>query len=84
MYSYLVKIHRFEGDWIFLHYKQLFEGNGLTRLEKFSGAAVDRSFPDLKLQRTKAAVPVQGEAVSLYQQLCRLAGYREENHGREL
>ena len=79
MYSHVVKIHRFEGDWIFLHYRQLFEEKGLNRLEQFSGAAVDRSFPDLKLQRTQAAGVVPDEAESLYRQLCRLAGYRVEN-----
>lgn len=79
MYSHVVKIHRFEGDWIFLHYQQLFEDKGIARLEQFAGADIDRSFPDRKLQRTQAGGPVPDEAESLYRQLCRLAGYRCEN-----
>jgi hypothetical protein len=84
MYSHIIKKHRLEGNWIFLHYRQLFEEKGLTRLEQFSGTSVDRSFPDLKLQRTRATGPVPGEAGSLYQQLCHLAGYDVEYHVRKI
>jgi hypothetical protein len=78
MYRHILEIHRHRGDWLFLHYRQILGGEGLDRLEAFTGAMVDRSFPDASLRRSSSNRPVSGEARAVYQQLCELAGFIDE------
>lgn len=76
-YQHILKIHRREGEWLFLHYNQVFKKESLDRLEVFTDAYVDRSFPDISLRRFVSSHPGPNEAQKLYQQLCRLAGYED-------
>jgi len=77
MYAHVLKIHRHEGDWMFLHYDQLWDGEALDRLESFTGAPIDRGFPDAALRRSAAAGSDPWSTRLTYHTLCRLAGYRE-------
>jgi len=53
MYLPILLTHRHHGDWLFLHYNQVLTSEGMDKLEEFTGAKVDRSFPTAKLSRSK-------------------------------
>jgi hypothetical protein len=74
MYSHVLNTHRHEGRWLFIHYKQMLTAEGLDRLAVFTGAPVDRSFPDRTLQRTASDDSVDAQTQAIYRQLCALAG----------
>jgi hypothetical protein len=74
MYKHILEIHRYHGDWLFLHYTQLIRGNGLHRLEMFLEAQVDHSFPDASLNRSFSSERISKETERVYQTLCELAG----------
>jgi hypothetical protein len=78
MYLHVLRTHRREGDWLFLHYDQVVGGDGLSRLEKFVEAPVDVGFPEAALRRSYPAdnsrVPKRTRRI--YQELCDSAGYR--------
>jgi hypothetical protein len=76
MYRHVLEKHRHQGDWLFLHYDQILNGEGLDRLESFLHAPVDRNFPESSLKRSVANRPVSAEATRLYAQLCELAQYQ--------
>ena len=77
MYRHILDIHRHEGAWLFLHYDQVLGGDGLSRLETFVDAPVDRSFPEVSLRRSFFRHPVPGKTLPVYQQLCQLAGWED-------
>lgn len=78
MYSHILEIHAKEGGWLFLHFDQLLEEKGLRRLEDFTGARVDRSFPDPALRRSFCHDPLSERTLKLYYRLCDLAHYEGE------
>lgn len=73
MYTHVLRVHRLEGEWLFLHYNQLLFGNGLDRLEEFLNAPVDRSFPEKTLSRSLSCSRVPRRTWQVYRQLCELA-----------
>lgn len=75
MYRHVLDVHRHDGRWLFLHYDQVLAGLGLDRLEAFTGASVDRSFPDPSLRRSEPTHPLPEASADLYRTLCDLAGY---------
>ena len=75
MYRHIVEIHRNEGEWLFIHYNQIVNGQDLVRLAKFTDAQVDHSFPDKTLTRSPPYTKVPKKIVNLYEQLCDLAKY---------
>jgi len=77
MYRHILEIHRQEGEWLFLNYNQVLNGEGLDRLKAFTGASVDCSFPDPSLHRTFSNYRVSEEIREIYQQLCKLAEYED-------
>ncbi len=77
MYQHILETHRHSGEWLWLHYNQVLQPEGLNRLEAFAEAPVDRTFPDAALQRSMSNLPVPAATQSTYQQLCDLAAYRE-------
>lgn len=77
MYRHVLDIHRHAGDWLFVHYRQILSGDGFARLERFTGARVDRGFPDAALERTAAAGAVPAAVRRTYAELCALAGYAD-------
>jgi len=79
MYRHIVEVHRLEGEWLFIHFNQVLQPVGLDRLEAFTGARVDRSFPDPSLRRSISKQPVPATVRSVYEQLCALAEYPSED-----
>lgn len=75
MYQHVIEIHRHQGEWLFVHYNQLLTTIGLDKLQSFTGAAVDRSFPDPSLSRSSAGDIDSPMASSVYRELCRLADF---------
>jgi len=76
MYTHIVKVHRFDGDWLFIHYNQVLNGEALNKIEKFTGTSIDRSFPDPRLKRSSVIRPTWMRTPRrLYKTLCALAGY---------
>lgn len=77
MYLHVLRKHRREGEWLFVNYDQLLNGQAMDRLEAFTGAPVDRSFPDpSKNHRSSGRVP-PAEVQDVYLQLCELAEYED-------
>lgn len=64
---------RHTGDWLFIHADQMLSDRGLDRLTAFTGAAIDRSFPERGLQRSASDGPVPAAVASTYRELCELA-----------
>jgi hypothetical protein len=77
MYRHIVEKHRHEGEWLFIHYKQVLNGEILDNLELFTGAAVDRAFPERSLQRSSVDRVIPTATKRIYKKLCELADFRE-------
>jgi len=75
MYRHITETHRHHGEWLFLHYNQVLTRLGLDKLESFTGASVDRSFPDPSLNRSPSSEIISQAASRVYRELCRLADY---------
>jgi hypothetical protein len=75
MYTHILEKHRRSGQWVFLHYRQLFTESGQDRLASLTGAAIDRDFPDQSLHRSRPQESTAFEIDSIYRQLCALAEY---------
>jgi hypothetical protein len=75
MYRHVLERHPEVRDRHFFHYEQLLTDAGMDRLERATGAPVDRSFADPKLARSPAAGPAEGRLAQLYRRLCILAGH---------
>ena len=82
MYHYVLQHFAKKGEWFFVHYDQLFNEETWDALEAFSGAEVDRSFPDKTANRS---TPVQTKPIRglepLYQELCDRANYIPKSIG---
>jgi hypothetical protein len=83
MYTHILEIHRHEGSWLFLHYDQVVSGKGLTRLQAFVDAPVDRSFPELSFHRSFSRKLVPEKVKQVYEQLCELAEYERPDQTRQ-
>jgi hypothetical protein len=75
MYEHVLKVHSREGRWLFMHYNQVLNGDGLDRLENFLEAVVDRAFPDISLKRSFSSRPVPQRTWRVYLELCERASY---------
>jgi hypothetical protein len=80
MYSHILEKHLNAFHhlvFIFVHYRQVYNGTALGRLSEALGVLLNNDFVDKKLKRTQ---PTPGEAIpqkarQIYSQLCHLAGY---------
>jgi hypothetical protein len=64
-----------DGDWLFLHYDQLFERETFDKIRSFTGVNIlDESHPNKKYMRNNINEIVP-ECDKLYTELCKLAGY---------
>lgn len=75
MYEHIIEIHCHKGDWLFLHYNQVLSPQGLDKLEAFTEASVDRSFPDASIRRSVSTSSVSTKTQNIYDKLCHLANY---------
>jgi hypothetical protein len=77
IYRHIIK-HSDEGNWLFLHTDQIFDGSGLDKMETFTDTRVDRSFPDKKLITKRNYGKLPKDVEDIYFKLCRLANYDAE------
>jgi hypothetical protein len=75
MYRYVLEIHSRHGEWLFVHYDQVLDGDGLERLATFLEVSPDQTFPDAALRHVRLQKPVPLQAQRVYQHLCRLANW---------
>ena len=76
MYGHVLESHRYDGEWLFVHFDQVLEFSAFPRLEEALGARLARSSPDAALRRSVSDASVEdAEAVRMYAELCRLAGF---------
>ena len=75
MYGRILSQHAREGDWLFVHYDQAISGEAFDRLEEFTGARVDRTFPEESLSRSPASGALSAPIHETYRRLCELAGF---------
>jgi hypothetical protein len=73
MYRHVLTRHRRHGDWLFVHYEQIFQPETLDRLEAFVGASVDRAFPTPLLKRSRNELPLDAATVEILDELMALA-----------
>lgn len=82
MYSHILQNHynsKEQDKWLFIHYNQAVTEEGLKKLEAFTGASVDYSFPDPSIRRSFSSDSVPHYILRNYQKLCQLANYYETN-----
>jgi hypothetical protein len=80
MYSHILSKHSVDGDWLFLHYDQLLKEEGMHKIQRFTGAEIDESFPEKKLNRSlpdERSLPPGIKEI--YHKLCELAGINWKN-----
>jgi hypothetical protein len=82
MYRHVLERHRMSGEWLFVHYDQVLDGDGATRIATAVGAGIDAGFPDSSLKRSPATGEVPPETADVYARLCALAGYRPSTEPR--
>ena len=75
MYNHILTTHKSKGQWLFIHYDQAASPEGISRIEHFAEANVDRSFPDTSLKRSNSDADMGAEARETYKSLCQLANY---------
>lgn len=75
LYQRIMEVHRREGEWLFVHYNDILNGKAFDKIEAFTGACVDRSFPDEVLKRSQSDYPVPDAVKNMYVKLCELADY---------
>ena len=61
------------GEWIFLHYDEILDGNAIPILEERIGASVDREMPRAELKRSRMVEGIGLSAQQLYEELCELS-----------
>ena len=65
--------------WLFMRYDQMFT-DGFDKLETFLGATLDKNFRDENLDRHKSKRKLEPGTMTLYRQLCQLAGCDSEEN----
>jgi hypothetical protein len=81
VYSHILFKHAIgknPGDFIFVHYNQVYDGSAIPSLSNFLGAKLEFDFVDKNLKRTIPGGPVPGKVRELYRRLCEAANYIEK------
>ena len=81
MYQHVLRVHRNDGEWVFVHFNQILSGEGIVRLEKHLQVQGDNTFPDRSLRRSSSTTPIPEATVQIYEELCEAAGYQDEHEG---
>ena len=76
MYQHIVRIHANDGDWLFVHYEQLLNRQGIRKIGQLTGATVDSNFANPDLNRSKQHREIPPDLHELYAELCDLAEYQ--------
>lgn len=76
MYSHVIKKHQHIGDWLFVHYDQMFDIDILYKIENFLGTAIDKTFPEKRLRKkVQKKINLPNDILLLYKDLCALASF---------
>ena len=75
MYKSILSMAENNSDWLFLHYDQVLTEAGLERISSFTGAEVDRDFPERSLNRTPKAAHFFYRPGQVYRNLCLAADF---------
>jgi hypothetical protein len=74
MYSHILYKHSTEGEWLFIHYDQLLKAEGLDKIQMFTEAEIDKTFPESVLNRSKTDdTNIPNHIEQIYKKLCDLA-----------
>ena len=74
MYRHVLGKHAGQGKWLFLHYDQLLDADGVARLAEFLQAPITGQSIDKGLRRSQRKGELPEEAAAIYRDLCRRAG----------
>lgn len=74
-YLQILEKHRKFGDWIFVHYNQLFERDTIEKLEEFFEVKLNENFPEKALVKPIPNSKIPGHVFNIYKRLCKLAKY---------
>ncbi len=69
MYQHILTKHSKSGEWLFLHYDDLFRANTLDKVEEFTGAKIDRDFPNINLNRSRPELKTNDQTSNIYHEL---------------
>lgn len=75
VYRYILRRLAKVGDWMFLHYDQLFDRTAVRKVESFLDAKLVAALADRRLRRSENIGHVSAEVQRTYDQLCELADY---------
>jgi hypothetical protein len=75
MLTRVLDVHAAEGAWLFLHYDQVLDGDGIDRLERHVETELERTFADRALRRSRPVAPPPAAAAAVYDRLCAAAEY---------
>ncbi len=74
MYRRILDDHSQTGQWLFLHFDELFTRQGVEKLEAFVGAPVAADFPEARLKSSRSEEPIPAEIADTFAELCERAG----------
>jgi len=69
MYKHILNKHIKKGKWLFLEYEDILSGQAYNALELFSETAIDRDFPENRLNRSSSTLEIPKEAKKIYTKL---------------
>ena len=75
IYSHILNRKTDTGDWLFLHYDQLFDPKMIDRLSDFVGAKIDHTFPDKRMKKSVPTGSCSTLTRSIYAELCLKSGF---------
>lgn len=75
MYRHILELHCTQGEWLFIHYDQILNGDAGEKVSAFLEADFDYSFPEVKYKRTRDKTRITAEAKSVYDKLCEMADF---------
>ena len=78
MYQHVLFNHRSRGQWLFIHYNQVLNGEKHNEISEITLADLDMDIIDPTLNRSLSVKPIPDEAQKLYAQLCYLSNYQME------
>jgi hypothetical protein len=75
-YLQVLRRHRRRGEWVFVHYDQVLDGDGVGRIEEAVGARLDADAADTALRRSPAVGRWPAAIGEIYDELCEAARFR--------
>lgn len=75
MYEHILEKHCEKGEWLFIHYNQVFDNSSLELLKNFTGAQIDHTFPEKRFITSYLDRTVSKKSMQIYKRLCKLSNY---------